>query len=198
MSARGSTANLFIDELAKHKNRFDGTVASSEATAERLKKHGIPVYDLNSVDSIRVYVDGADESDEHLHLIKGGGAALTREKIVVACSDEFICIADESKLVNVLGDFPLPIEIIPMARGHVARELVKLGGDPVYREGVVTDNGNHILDVYNLKILDPIALEKSIDGIVGVVTNELVRKTFCRRFIIRHKRWHQNHKEIMQ
>ncbi|GGN38933.1 MULTISPECIES: ribose-5-phosphate isomerase RpiA [Marinomonas] len=172
----GSTANLFIDELAKHKNRFDGTVASSEATAERLKKHGIPVYDLNSVDSIRVYVDGADESDEHLHLIKGGGAALTREKIVVACSDEFICIADESKLVNVLGDFPLPIEIIPMARGHVARELVKLGGDPVYREGVVTDNGNHILDVYNLKILDPIALEKSIDGIVGVVTNGLFAK----------------------
>jgi len=172
----GSTANLFIDELAKYKNRFDGTVASSEATAERLKKHGIPVYDLNSVDSIRVYVDGADESDEHLHLIKGGGAALTREKIVVACSDEFICIADESKLVKVLGDFPLPVEIIPMARGHVARELVKLGGDPVYREGVVTDNGNHILDVYNLKILDPIALEKSIDGIVGVVTNGLFAK----------------------
>lgn len=172
----GSTANLFIDELAKHKGLFDGTVASSEASAERLKKHGIPVYGLNSVDSIRVYVDGADESNDNLHLIKGGGAALTREKIVAACSDEFVCIADESKLVKVLGDFPLPVEIIPMARGHVARELVKLGGDPVYREGVVTDNGNHILDVYNLEILDPIALEKSIDGIVGVVTNGLFAK----------------------
>ncbi|ETI57852.1 ribose-5-phosphate isomerase RpiA [Marinomonas profundimaris] len=172
----GSTANLFIDELAKHKGIFDGTVASSEASAERLKKHGIPVYDLNSVDNIRVYVDGADESNDHLHLIKGGGAALTREKIVVACSDEFVCIADESKLVKVLGDFPLPVEIIPMARGHVARELVKLGGDPVYREGVVTDNGNSILDVYNLDILDPVALEKSIDGIVGVVTNGLFAK----------------------
>lgn len=172
----GSTANLFIDELAKHKGLFDGTVASSEASAERLKKHGIPVYNLNSVDSIRVYVDGADESNDNLHLIKGGGAALTREKIVAACSDEFVCIADESKLVKVLGDFPLPVEIIPMARGHVARELVKLGGDPVYREGVVTDNGNHILDVYNLEILDPIALEKSIDGIVGVVTNGLFAK----------------------
>ncbi|MBJ7538101.1 ribose-5-phosphate isomerase RpiA [Marinomonas transparens] len=172
----GSTANLFIDELAKHKAKFDGTVASSEASTARLKGHGVPVYDLNSVDSIRVYVDGADESNDHLHLIKGGGAALTREKIVTACSDEFVCIADESKLVKVLGDFPLPVEIIPMARGHVARELVKLGGDPVYREGVVTDNGNSILDVYNLEILDPIALEKSIDEIVGVVTNGLFAK----------------------
>lgn len=169
----GSTANLFIDELAKHKIKFDGTVASSETSTERLKKHGIPVYSLNSVDSIRVYVDGADESNDHLHLIKGGGAALTREKIVAACSDEFVCIADESKLVKVLGDFPLPVEIIPMARGHVARELVKLGGDPVYREGVVTDNGNHILDVYNLNIVDPTSLEKSINAIVGVVTNGL-------------------------
>lgn len=172
----GSTANLFIDELAKHKLDFDGTVASSEASAERLKKHGIPVYDLNSVNAIRVYVDGADETNDHLHLIKGGGAALTREKIVAACSEEFVCIADESKLVKVLGDFPLPVEIIPMARGHVARELVKLGGDPVYREGVVTDNGNHILDVYNLDILDPTKLEQSIDGIVGVVTNGLFAK----------------------
>ncbi|MEP0071128.1 MAG: ribose-5-phosphate isomerase RpiA [Marinomonas sp.] len=172
----GSTANLFIDELAKHKLDFDGTVASSEASAERLKKHGIPVYDLNSVNAIRVYVDGADETNDHLHLIKGGGAALTREKIVTACSEEFVCIADESKLVKVLGDFPLPVEIIPMARGHVARELVKLGGDPVYREGVVTDNGNHILDVYNLDILDPTKLEQSIDGIVGVVTNGLFAK----------------------
>jgi len=172
----GSTANLFIDELAKYKNDFDGTVASSEASAERLKKHGIPVYELNSVNAIRVYVDGADESNEYLHLIKGGGAALTREKIVAACSDEFVCIADESKMVSVLGDFPLPIEVIPMARGHVARELVKLGGDPVYREGVITDNGNQILDVYNLDILNPVELEKSIDGIVGVVTNGLFAK----------------------
>ncbi|AEF56259.1 ribose-5-phosphate isomerase RpiA [Marinomonas posidonica] len=169
----GSTANLFIDELAKHKSKFDGTVASSDASAQRLKDHGIPVYDLNGVDQIRVYVDGADESNHHLHLIKGGGAALTREKIVVACSDEFVCIADESKLVKVLGDFPLPVEVIPMARSHVARQLVKLGGDPVYREGVVTDNGNHILDVYNLEILDPIKLETQINAIVGVVTNGL-------------------------
>ncbi|GAB3484322.1 ribose-5-phosphate isomerase RpiA [Marinomonas epiphytica] len=172
----GSTANLFIDELAKHKHKFDGTVASSEATTERLKGHGVPVYDINSVDSIRVYVDGADESNEYLHLIKGGGAALTREKIVTACSDEFICIADQSKLVNILGDFPLPVEIIPMARGHVARELVKLGGDPVFREGTVTDNGNHIIDVYNLDIKDPVNMEISIDGIVGVVTNGLFAK----------------------
>jgi len=162
----GSTANMFIDELAKHKQLFDGTVASSEASAERLKGHGIPVYDLNSVDSIRVYVDGADESNDHLHLIKGGGAALTREKIVAAVSEEFVCIADESKLVKVLGDFPLPVEVIPMARSYVARELVKLGGDPVYREGVVTDNGNHILDVYNLEILDAVKLESQINEIV--------------------------------
>ena len=169
----GSTANMFIDELAKHKQLFDGTVASSEASAERLKGHGIPVYDLNAVNSIRVYVDGADESNNHLHLIKGGGAALTREKIVAACSEEFVCIADESKLVNVLGDFPLPVEVIPMARSYVARELVKLGGDPVYREGVVTDNGNSILDVYNLEIVDPVKLESQINEIVGVVTNGL-------------------------
>jgi len=169
----GSTANMFIDELAKHKQLFDGTVASSEASAERLKGHGIPVYDLNSVDSIRVYVDGADESNDHLHLIKGGGAALTREKIVAAVSEEFVCIADESKLVKVLGDFPLPVEVIPMARSYVARELVKLGGDPVYREGVVTDNGNHILDVYNMQIVDPVKLESQINEIVGVVTNGL-------------------------
>ncbi|TDO95585.1 ribose-5-phosphate isomerase RpiA [Marinomonas balearica] len=169
----GSTANLFIDELAKHKHLFDGTVASSEASAERLKGHGIPVYDLNSVPGMRVYIDGADESNHHLHLIKGGGAALTREKIVAACAEEFVCIADESKLVNVLGDFPLPVEVIPMARSYVARELVKLGGDPVYREGVVTDNGNHILDVYNLEILDAVKLESQINAIVGVVTNGL-------------------------
>ncbi|MBM6552062.1 ribose-5-phosphate isomerase RpiA [Marinomonas ostreistagni] len=169
----GSTANMFIDELAKQQHLFDGTVASSEASAERLKGHGIPVYDLNSVASIRVYVDGADESNDNLHLIKGGGAALTREKIVAAVAEEFVCIADESKLVKVLGDFPLPVEVIPMARSYVARELVKLGGDPVYREGVVTDNGNHILDVYNMQIVDPVKLETQINAIVGVVTNGL-------------------------
>ena len=169
----GSTANFFIDALARHKTAFDGAVASSEATAARLKGHGLPVYDLNSVSELEFYIDGADESDEHLHLIKGGGAALTREKIVAAVAQTFICIADESKLVPVLGDFPLPVEVIPMARSHVARQLVKLGGDPVYREGVMTDNGNIILDVFNLEILDPVALERDINAIVGVVTNGL-------------------------
>ncbi|WP_308365396.1 MULTISPECIES: ribose-5-phosphate isomerase RpiA [unclassified Microbulbifer] len=167
----GSTANFFIDYLAEIKGRFDGTVASSEASAERLKSHGIPVYDLNSVDGIRVYVDGADETNPALQLIKGGGAALTREKIVAACAEEFVCIADESKWVPVLGNFPLPVEVIPMARSLVARELVKLGGDPVYRQGVVTDNGNVILDVHNLEIREPVALEKAINNITGVVTN---------------------------
>ena len=169
----GSTASFFIDALAEHKNRFDGCVSSSEASTEQLKKHGIPVYDLNTVQEIRFYIDGADEANAHLHLIKGGGAALTREKIIAAVSKEFICIADESKLVNVLGKFPLPVEVIPMARSHVARQLVKLGGDPAYREGVVTDNGNMILDVWNMDILDPVELEKQINGIVGVVTNGL-------------------------
>lgn len=169
----GSTANLFIDALARHKGAFDGAVASSEATATRLKSHGIPVYDLNTVGELEFYVDGTDESDERLHLIKGGGAALTREKIVAAVARRFICIADASKLVPVLGRFPLPVEVVPMARSHVARELVKLGGDPVYREGVVTDNGNIILDVHNLHITDPVALETSINQIVGVVTNGL-------------------------
>jgi ribose 5-phosphate isomerase A len=169
----GSTANCFIDALARIKHLFDGAVASSDATAERLTSHGIPVYDLNSVDALVVYVDGADESDQQLCLIKGGGAALTREKIVAACADEFICIADESKLVDVLGDFPLPVEVIPMARAHVARELLKLGGSPEHRQGVVTDNGNCILDVRGLSIKDPVAVEASINAIVGVVTNGL-------------------------
>jgi ribose 5-phosphate isomerase A len=169
----GSTANCFIDALAKIKHLFDGAVASSDATAERLKGHGIPVYDLNTVDQLSVYVDGADESDHQLCLIKGGGAALTREKIVAACADEFICIADDSKLVDTMGQFPLPVEVIPMARSYVARELVKLGGSPEYRQGVVTDNGNHILDVNGLAITDPVALESSINAIVGVVTNGL-------------------------
>ena len=169
----GSTANFFIDALAEVKGRFDGAVASSEASAERLKGHGIPVYDLNSVSELRFYIDGADESDARLNLIKGGGAALTREKIVAAVSREFVCIADESKLVDVLGQFPLPVEVIPMARSHVARELVKLGGDPAYREGVVTDNGNVILDVWNMSITNPVEMETKINQITGVVTNGL-------------------------
>lgn len=169
----GSTANYFIDYLAEIKADVYATVASSEASAERLKGHGIPVYDLNTVNEISFYIDGADESDHQLNLIKGGGAALTREKIVAACAKEFICIADESKLVNTLGQFPLPVEVIPMARSHVARELVKLGGDPVYREGVVTDNGNIIIDVFNFMIDKPSTTEQAINNIVGVVTNGL-------------------------
>ena len=169
----GSTTNFFIDALARHKMDFDGAVASSDATAARLKGHGIPVYDLNAAGDIEFYVDGADESDSHLNLIKGGGAALTREKIIAAVATTFICIADESKLVSVLGNFPLPVEVIPMARSHVARQLVKLGGDPVYREGVLTDNGNIILDVFNLSIVDPLTLESQINAIVGVVCNGL-------------------------
>ncbi|MDH2433383.1 ribose-5-phosphate isomerase RpiA [Pokkaliibacter sp. MBI-7] len=169
----GSTANLFIDALAAHKTRFDGAVASSQASADRLKAHGIPVYDLNSVSNLPFYIDGADEFDPHMNLIKGGGAALTREKIVAAVSKEFICIVDQTKQVEVLGNFPLPVEVIPMARSYVARELVKLGGDPEYREGVVTDNGNVILDVFNLKIVDPKALEQQINMLTGVVTNGL-------------------------
>ncbi|MND56720.1 Ribose-5-phosphate isomerase A [compost metagenome] len=169
----GSTANFFIDLLARHKMAFDGAVASSDATAQRLKAHGIPVYDLNTVSDLEFYVDGADESNERLELIKGGGAALTREKIVAAVAKTFICIADESKLVPLLGAFPLPVEVIPMARSHVARQLVKLGGDPVYREGVLTDNGNIILDVHNLQIDSPVQLEEQINNIVGVVTNGL-------------------------
>jgi ribose 5-phosphate isomerase A len=169
----GSTANFFIDYLGEIKQRFAGAVASSDASAERLKKLGIDVLDCNSVSQLEVYVDGADESNAYLHLIKGGGAALTREKIVRAVSKEFVCIADESKWVDVLGKFPLPVEVIPMARSYVARELVKMGGTPVYRDGVVTDNGNVILDVYNLQIIDPVGLEISINQITGVVTNGL-------------------------
>jgi len=169
----GSTANCFIDALAHVKGLFHGAVASSEASATRLKEHGIPVYELNTVDSVDYYVDGADEANRALQLIKGGGAALTREKIVTAVAREFICIADESKLVDTLGKFPLPVEVIPMARSHVARELVRLGGDPVYREGVVTDNGNVILDVHNFSIAQPLATEEKINNITGVVTNGL-------------------------
>lgn len=169
----GSTANYFIDYLAEVKAQVNATVASSEASAERLKSHGIPVYDLNSVDEVTVYVDGADEADHNLALIKGGGAALTREKIVAAVAREFVCIADGSKYVDQLGAFPLPVEVIPMARSHVARQLVKLGADPVYREGVITDNGNIILDLFNFMIPDPLATEMQINAITGVVCNGL-------------------------
>ena len=169
----GSTANYFIDALADIKHTFDGTVASSQASAERLKSHGIPVYDLNAVDSVPVYVDGADEANSHLALIKGGGGALTREKIIASVAEKFICIADKSKYVKILGGFPLPVEVIPMARSHVGRTLVKLGGDPAYREDFITDNGNIILDVFNLEIMDPQALEREINNITGVVTNGL-------------------------
>lgn len=173
----GSTANCFIDELAKIKNRIDGAIASSQASADRLKSHGIRVVDLNSVSELPVYIDGADEITEHLAMIKGGGGALTREKIVAAVAQKFVCIADASKLVGVLGKFPLPVEVIPMARSHVGREMVKLGGQPELRQGFTTDNGNLILDVYGLNILDPLELETEINNITGVVTNGL----FARR-----------------
>jgi ribose 5-phosphate isomerase A len=166
----GSTANHFIDSLAAIKHKIDGTVASSEASAKRLRAHGIEVLDLNSVDELSVYIDGADESNRYLHLIKGGGGALTREKIVAAASRKFVCIADESKLVDILGAFPLPVEVIPMARSYVARELVKHGGQPVYREGFTTDNGNIILDVHNLEIMEPVQLEEELNNVPGVVT----------------------------
>lgn len=169
----GSTASHFIDALATIKHEIEGAVSSSDESTRKLKEYGIPVFDLNSVAELPVYVDGADEIDHHMHMIKGGGAALTREKIISAVADKFICIADESKQVDLLGRFPLPVEVIPMARSYVARELVKLGGDPVYRDGVVTDNGNVILDVHNLRILDPVKLEQQINAIVGVVTNGL-------------------------
>lgn len=172
----GSTANYFIDYLAEIKHTIEATVASSEASAERLRGHGIQVEDLNMVSEISVYVDGADETTEHLHLVKGGGGALTREKIVAAVAKKFVCICDESKLVPMLGAFPLPVEVIPMARSYVARELVKLGGQPVYREGCVTDNGNVILDVHGLQIMNPVELETQLNMITGVVTNGLFAK----------------------
>lgn len=170
----GSTANFFIDLLARQDLKFAGTVASSEASATRLRNLGIPVHDLNAVDEVTFYVDGADEVNSYLELTKGGGGALTREKIVAAVAREFVCIVDESKCVKFLGEFPLPVEVIPMARGHVARKLVKLGGTPEYRQGVVTDNGNIILDVYGLHpIASPRDLEERINNITGVVTNGL-------------------------
>ena len=169
----GSTANFFIDALAPLKDKYKGAVASSEATRKRLEGHGIPVFDLNDVADIPVYVDGADEIDAGLNMIKGGGGALTREKIVAAVAKTFLCICDGSKLVATMGTFPLPVEVIPMARAHVARELVKLGGTPVLREGFITDNGNLILDVKDLAISDPKGLETKINQITGVVTNGL-------------------------
>jgi ribose 5-phosphate isomerase A len=166
----GSTANCFIDELAKIKGRIKGAVASSVKTAERLKSHGIVVEELNNVDDVPVYIDGADEVTAHGAMIKGGGGALTREKIVAAVARKFVCIVDRSKQVDVLGNFPLPVEVIPMARSYVARQLVKLGGRPALRRGFVSDNGNVILDVHGMSIVDPIALESTIDQIAGVVT----------------------------
>jgi ribose 5-phosphate isomerase A len=167
----GSTVNCFIDSLSTIKHRIEGAVAASEASAERLKKHGIRVFDLNSVNDVPVYVDGADEITEHLHMIKGGGGALTREKIVAAVARKFVCICDASKLVPVLGRFPLPVEVIPMARSYVGRELLKRGGHPVLRENFRTDNGNLILDCHGLTIIDPPKLEAELNNIAGVVTN---------------------------
>ncbi len=172
----GSTVNHFIDLLAARKHYIRGAVSSSEVSSQRLKAIGIEVLELNSAGPIPVYVDGADEADPHLRLIKGGGGALTREKIVAAASDRFICIVDESKCVKVLGRFPLPVEVIPMARSYVARELVKLGGQPQWRENFVTDNGNPILDVLHLDITDPVAMEARINAIAGVVTVGLFAK----------------------
>ena len=166
----GSTVNFFIDALAAAPARIAAAVSSSEASTRRLAAHGIPVLDLNEVESLELYVDGADEATRDLHLIKGGGAALTREKVVAAVARRFVCIVDEAKLVDRLGRFPLPVEVVPMARAHVARELARLGGRPVWREGTVTDNGGHVLDVHGLRIDDPVALEREINQVAGVVT----------------------------
>src|SRR3954449_12025515 len=173
----GSTVNFFIDALAKIKGRIEGAVAASEASAERLKKHGIRVFDLNSVNELPVYVDGADEITEHLHMIKGGGGALTREKIVAAVAKRFVCICDASKLVPVLGKFPLPVEVIPMARSYVGRELLRMGGRPALRENYKTDNGNLIIDCHAMTLLDPPKIEAEINNLAGVVTNGI----FARR-----------------
>ncbi len=169
----GSTANFFIDALAQYAQDFAGCVSSSDASTQRLRQHGIEVFDLNQTGTFDIYIDGADETNAQLELIKGGGAALTREKIVAACAKEFVCIVDQSKFVDTLGAFPLPVEVIPMARSLVARELVKIGGDPVYRQGVVTDNGNVILDVHHMSITQPKILEAQINNIPGVVCNGL-------------------------
>ena len=173
----GSTVNMFIDALAAIKGRIEGAVAASEASAERLKKHGIRVFDLNSVNELPVYFDGADEVTDNLHMIKGGGGALTREKIVAAVADRFVCLCDASKLVPVLGKFPLPVEVIPMARSLVGRELLRRGGHPVLRENYKTDNGNLVLDCHGLTIMDPPQLEAELNNVAGVVTNGI----FARR-----------------
>lgn len=166
----GSTANHFIDLLAGVKGKIDGAVASSEVSAERLRGHGIRVMDLNQVGDLALYVDGADESNHHLQLIKGGGGALTREKIAASASEQFICIADETKLVNVLGKFPLPVEVIPMAQSYIGRQMIKLGGNPMLRDGFTTDNGNIIIDVHDLNIMEAISMEQKINALAGVVT----------------------------
>jgi len=173
----GSTVNYFIEQLASIKHRIEGAVSSSEASEDLMRKHNIPVVPLNSVNELTVYIDGADEATKHLHLIKGGGGALTREKIVAAASKKFVCIVDDSKLVDVLGNFPLPVEVIPMAQSYVAREIVKLGGQPILRDGFTTDNGNIILDIENLSIMQPLELEVTMNNIAGVVCNGL----FARR-----------------
>ena len=172
----GSTVNFFIDFLADVKNKIAGTVSSSHASTQRLQAHGIPVYNLNEVNSIPVYIDGADELTTHLHLTKGGGGALTREKILASASNQFICIADESKLVKRLGQFPLPIEVIPMARSLIARQLMRYGGQPIARSGFITDNGNEILDIQGLDIIDPVQMEYEINQLPGVVTTGLFAK----------------------
>lgn len=172
----GSTVNYFIEGLAKIKSKIEGAVASSLQTEKLLRAQGITIYDLNEVGRLPLYVDGADEFNDYLSLIKGGGAALTREKIIAAVADYFLCIADQTKQVKTLGQFPLPVEVIPMARSYVARQIVKLGGDPVYREGVKTDNGNVILDIHNLNISEPLTVEAALNNIVGVVTNGLFAK----------------------
>ncbi len=173
----GSTVDYFIEQLASIKHRIEGAVSSSEASEDLMRKHNIPVVPLNSVNELTVYIDGADEATKHLHLIKGGGGALTREKIVAAASKKFVCIVDDSKLVDVLGNFPLPVEVIPMAQSYVAREIVKLGGQPILRDGFTTDNGNIILDIENLSIMQPLELEVTMNNIAGVVCNGL----FARR-----------------
>lgn len=182
----GSTVNYFIQALAKIKHLIEGTVASSQASADLLKSHGIPVFDLNVVSEVPVYIDGADEVNKHLQLVKGGGGALTREKIIAAVAKKFVCIVDASKEVGVLGDFPLPVEVIPMARSYVARQIVALGGDPVYREGFVTDNGNIILDIHNLSIVNPIQLERELNNIVGVVCNGLFAERHADVLLLAH------------
>lgn len=169
----GSTVNFFIDALATMKHRIAGAVASSEATEQRLRQHGIDVVDLNSTGDLPIYIDGADEATRHRHLTKGGGGALTREKIVAAASRRFVCIIDDSKLVDTLGGFPVPLEVIPMAQGYVGREIVKLGGQPVLRSGFITDNGNVIVDIRNLKVPDPVAMEQQLNAITGIVCNGL-------------------------